>query len=517
MIMDEWIGLLACGGHLVLAMSSYLFGKGSPLRLPLVLLCINLFCWNFADWADHVTHLELWDWLDASASPMAIPLVLHVVLAFVGKLRARRSWLLLTYGLGGVLSIVGLFGTLVPDFRLGFRWKDWARIMIGMVVPVVLSSLFILIRHFRIHRDREERKRTILVVTALAVGGGLGLTDVADELTPAIPNLTAPATLCAVLILFLVLLRYRLFGSSPTAPAVGYLVVLAATAVSLNVMAVVALSTQVATLVFALTTIGVAAAVLLRELVTLLLGRENRLRELALLGRMSAQMAHDVKNPLAALKGAVQCLQAELASTTPSARTERMLRLAVEQVDRVAKTVERYGRMSRVEPALGPTALGDVVTRTVGAFAGREGFPRVVATIASPLPVAQADGELVALAVQNLVANSVEAMTESAEGCVTVGVQSMPGGGSRTEPGVSISVSDNGPGMEARVLEQAWDEFFTTKAQGSGLGLAFVRRVAEAHRGTAHFDSLLGCGSTVRLWFPLHALNEQIVRKRSGG
>ena len=65
--------------------------------------------------------------------------------------------------------------------------------------------------------------------------------------------------------------------------------------------------------------------------------------------------------------------------------------------------------------------------------------------------------------------------------------------------GVVISVEDAGEGMDARHAERAFDEFYTTKAQGSGLGLAFVRRVAQAHGGDVSLSSKVGVGTIVRV------------------
>jgi len=69
--------------------------------------------------------------------------------------------------------------------------------------------------------------------------------------------------------------------------------------------------------------------------------------------------------------------------------------------------------------------------------------------------------------------------------------------------GVLLSVEDVGMGMSARTRERALDDFFTTKATGSGLGLAFVRRVAEAHGGDVSLISKEGAGTTVRMFLPL--------------
>jgi signal transduction histidine kinase len=86
-------------------------------------------------------------------------------------------------------------------------------------------------------------------------------------------------------------------------------------------------------------------------------------------------------------------------------------------------------------------------------------------------------------------------------GSITVETSLAPGSGDA--PGVALSVIDEGQGMDARILARATDQFFTTKATGSGLGLNFVERVARAHQGELELSSQVGRGTTVRLWMPL--------------
>jgi signal transduction histidine kinase len=104
------------------------------------------------------------------------------------------------------------------------------------------------------------------------------------------------------------------------------------------------------------------------------------------------------------------------------------------------------------------------------------------------------DRDLLAGALENLVQNAFEAMPDG--GTVTVRTSVDP-------DTVVLSVEDNGQGMDARTRERAFDPFFTTKPTGSGLGLAFVRRVAEAHGGDVTLASKEGAGTTLQLRLPL--------------
>ncbi len=120
---------------------------------------------------------------------------------------------------------------------------------------------------------------------------------------------------------------------------------------------------------------------------------------------------------------------------------------------------------------------------------------KVDVELADDLPGLTADADLLGVAVQNVILNALDAMPDG--GTLTVKT--------RLEAGeqVAIVVSDDGVGMDSRQQERAFDDFHTTKADGSGLGLGFVKRVLASHGGRVVLQSQPGTGTTVRLTLPL--------------
>jgi signal transduction histidine kinase len=164
--------------------------------------------------------------------------------------------------------------------------------------------------------------------------------------------------------------------------------------------------------------------------------------------------------------------------------------------------VDKYQRLGRVEPVCTPVHVNEVVQTLVALqkFASADEI-NVKAELAADLPACSMDRDLVVGALENLLQNAFEATPrEGAQATVTVRTALVHAG--RTT-GVMLSVEDGGQGMSARIRERALDDFFTTKATGSGLGLAFVRRVAEAHGGDVSLVSKEGAGTTVRMFLPL--------------
>jgi signal transduction histidine kinase len=229
--------------------------------------------------------------------------------------------------------------------------------------------------------------------------------------------------------------------------------------------------------------------------------RRARLHELATLGRFSAQMAHDIQNPLAALKGAIELLQEELARGRSIDGRGRTLELAKQQTERLETIVQKYRRLSGMQPVLGQVGVNALVERAVAAagLQTRGAGPTVQtrALLAPELPACSADGDLLASALENLVHNAFEAMPRG--GTLVVRTEASRLNGRRC---VRVAVEDDGDGMDTRTAEQAFDDFFTTKPNGGGFGLAFVRRVAEAHGGDVRLRSQLGRGTTVELLLP---------------
>src|SRR5260370_33747577 len=97
MTVHGWISIFACAGHLALAILGLAQRTRSPLRLPLALLALDLFTWNFADLAYTTSGNMAWHWLDRGTSPFCAPLALQIVAIFVGRARRLRHLLAVSY------------------------------------------------------------------------------------------------------------------------------------------------------------------------------------------------------------------------------------------------------------------------------------------------------------------------------------------------------------------------------------------------------------------------------------
>ncbi len=197
------------------------------------------------------------------------------------------------------------------------------------------------------------------------------------------------------------------------------------------------------------------------------------------------------------MKGALQFLLTERhAGRSIDPHTE-FLDLMLEQVGRLERTVENYQRLAKVTPEFSSGSLNDIVERVTKMQ--RFGWITQVelrVELAQGLPHCMMDPDLVTLALENLLRNAGEAMPQGGKVIVRTQLIDAP------RSAILLQVADDGPGMDVRVLERVTDEFYTTKPHGTGLGLAFVRRVAQAHGGELRLESTPGRGTSASIYLP---------------
>lgn len=205
-------------------------------------------------------------------------------------------------------------------------------------------------------------------------------------------------------------------------------------------------------------------------------GRLIRSERLATVGRMAAQITHEIRNPLASIGLYVELLGDELGAQDGEAR--RLLGAIGTEVDRLSEITETYLRFVRLpRPKLDREDLGALATAVLE-FARAELSAAGISlelSVAAGLPEVGADENQIRQALLNLVRNAREAMPEG--GKLRVEVSASP------PAHVGLAVADTGPGIAPENLEKIFDPFFSTKDGGTGLGLALVQQIVAEHGG----------------------------------
>jgi signal transduction histidine kinase len=218
---------------------------------------------------------------------------------------------------------------------------------------------------------------------------------------------------------------------------------------------------------------------------------------------LSASIAHEIRNPITAAKSLVQQMEEE-----PSApENVEYARVALEELTRVERSVSHLLRFARDEEMrLSTVQLSDVVESAIETFRDRIARTGIRVTRRIDAPGAlQGDAEKLRRVVINLVGNALDALEEARTQAAAVEVAV---GEDLAGASVWLRVADNGPGIEPGVRDRIFSPFYTSRTNGTGLGLPICKKLVEAHGGTIEASSTPGRGSEFLLSFPKRATRE---------
>jgi len=231
-------------------------------------------------------------------------------------------------------------------------------------------------------------------------------------------------------------------------------------------------------------------------------GRLVRAEQLAAVGRLSARMAHEVRNPLGAITLNVDML-ADIVRECPGpamGEAQDLVRGIREELRGLAVLADEYRVAARLpRPRFEEDSLNDLVTEVVGflrPLAERQAV-RLAVDLDATLPTLAFDRDLLKQALRNLIKNSLEALPHGGR----VGVRT-----GRDGDAAVIAVSDDGPGVSPEVAARLFEPFFTTKPRGTGLGLSIAREVAREHGGELTWTGKPGAGAEFSLRLRLTGL-----------
>lgn len=223
--------------------------------------------------------------------------------------------------------------------------------------------------------------------------------------------------------------------------------------------------------------------------------------KLATIGTLAAGMAHEIRNPLSALRGFAQYFAKKFAGEMPEEKYAQTMVLEADRLNRVITDLLDLARPKHIEPRM--VDLNTMVEglKTLISFDLEKSNAHLVCDF--EVEEVFADEDSLKRALLNLIINSLEAL-DSTEENREIELLSHSGG-----DGVWLTVRDHGSGMTEEQKEQAFEPFYTGKSKGTGLGLALVHKTMREHNGKITLDSMSGKGTTVSLFFPNYNIEAQ--------
>lgn len=235
--------------------------------------------------------------------------------------------------------------------------------------------------------------------------------------------------------------------------------------------------------------------------------------------RAPAILAHEIKNPLAGIRGAAQLLGRKLGESDRTLTT-----LIADEVDRIASLIDQMQTLSRATaPDLTPCNLHEAVRRARAVIEAGGNAPQIAEEFDPSLPMVMGNVDALVQVLLNLIGNASDACREVRAPQITLrtryasGLQLHPSADGRpVRLPIELRVTDNGPGIDPALRDHVFEPFVTTKKSGQGLGLALVRRLVRDMNGRINYDRDEQTGVThFRVHLPMAELPRRSVRGRA--
>jgi two-component system sensor histidine kinase HydH len=229
---------------------------------------------------------------------------------------------------------------------------------------------------------------------------------------------------------------------------------------------------------------------------------------LAVIGQMTAGLAHEIRNPLGSIKGAAQLLVRLGAGAPVEADSRKYLGIIVEEVDRLARVLDSVLDLAPRQPTVSPIDVNAVARRTLQVFSAEPDHEHVEVheALEPDLPRVAIDPEQLRQVLLNLLRNAAQATQGRGKVSVSTTARAARNSFMGTPAAhplvVELKVTDNGPGLPRKVLEKLFMPFFTTKKDGTGLGLAISQRIVQEASGRIEARPHEGQGTTFAVVLP---------------
>ena len=232
-----------------------------------------------------------------------------------------------------------------------------------------------------------------------------------------------------------------------------------------------------------------------QEIQELHLREMARAEHLASIGELAAGLAHEIRNPLAGIAGVVDIMGKELPANSPTRGVIGEVQREILRIQVILNDLLSYARPR--PPDIHPANLNTTVEQAAS-IARQQVLTKPIQVLAEPLPslpLVEHDPALIQQVILNLVLNGIQAISGSGQVRITL----------REDSGfVIVQVSDTGRGISSDALPRIFKPFFTTRKEGTGLGLSLANSIVQAHRGRIEVSSTPGKGTQFNVWLPIH-------------
>ena len=538
MAFNNWTALLTSLISLLLGLFVFLKGKDKPANITLALSSLALTLWCFGQLmgglADSKAAVLWWTRVGIGGAIFIPVFFLHFVLILIDRHTKDAKTLFFAYGLGGILLLFDFTPLLAAGVApsSGFRYYPVAGMaypFFALFVPLCFGVAFYRLLEAYQSAQGNKKNQLLYIIAGSLVGFLGGITSffpVWKINFPVLSDFTFPFCLLMMIYAIMkhrlldisIIIREGLIYSSLTLLFAGFYA-LAVLLANYFFSHFVAVSPALTTLFVVFASVLVFQP--LRDRIQRTVDRfffrgeyryqqtindlsvENRrlfqellqADKLAALGTLSAGMAHEIKNPLASIKGMTQVLEENMHDASFLKKYHEIVERQIEKINSIVDKLLKFGRPQ--ELLIEKLNLARVIDEVLSLLENQlKKAGTVVDRLIVPC-VIQADGEQLAQVFTNLFLNAIQA--EATE--IKIRMQ-----GARYDKvvGVNLEIEDNGKGIAPDKLDKIFDPFFTTREEGTGMGLAVTYQIIKGHGGRIEVVSpaAYGKGTKFLLWLP---------------
>ena len=397
-------------------------------------VCVAVCIWNAGIFLKFYSVREVWFYFGIIGSPL-LPAFLFNMTNVLLKKEKKNAWIPVAYVLGGALSLSSLLAVYSPFVKAFVDSVYRYLYYLGLLMPFVIASMVMMLRALPRASTSVERSQILYLLVAVAIGTPLGVTDLIKIFGSPLPKMSQAGSA-----IFSMILITGIFKN--------------------------------------------------REAYDILAQMQRKLDDL---GEMAAGIAHELRNPLSSIKGAVNLL-APGPNGKPQPDAQEYIEIIREEVARLDVILLNFQHLTKpVALQKEAVSLNDIIRKTIRLAEIGESSLNVKMELADELPPVQADVSMLKQVFLNLVKNAAEA-------CAGGGDLTIRTEGARH--GVTIIFLDNGEGIPSDALAGIFEPFFTTKRSGMGMGLAICRKIVEAHGGRIEAKNADLAGAVFTIYLP---------------
>jgi signal transduction histidine kinase len=443
---NAYIALMAVLVNFTLAGWVILRSTRNLIYTTFMCVCFSVAFWNFGDFMVYASghglwppagagHVSPWKYYSSTGSAMAVGFLFHFMCSLVKGARRKYGWILSAYvasGFFAVTSPMAIYYKPIRNFVDGTAWN----IMFGItLVPFIVAGLIMLAISMMRARSADEKSRWFYTLIAIVITVATGLTDLVQKLQFPIPPLGHIGAAIGPTILAVGIFKHRRVFD-----------VLTRTRVKLGAMS-----------------------------------------------EMAAGIAHEIRNPLTAIRGAVklQAEEFEEGNWEEAKRYQSIIADEIRRLDEILGSFQDFTRPIKLNKEL--RSINEIIGRTISMARMEEINLHLTPDLAEGIPECEVDPALLRQVFINLILNASDA--SGSDGELNISTDWI-------DPAVVISFRDNGPGIPTELQDRIFEPFYTTKTEGVGVGLAISKRIVDAHDGRIEVVKGTAKGAHMRIYLP---------------